>query len=42
MTITLAGNLNYDARLQWRVCGLRLVATVAMYALATVVFHDNC
>jgi hypothetical protein len=42
MTMTPAGNLDDDAHLQRCVCGLRLVARVAVCALATVVFHDGC
>jgi hypothetical protein len=41
MTMTLAGNLDVNARLQWYVCSLCLVARVARCALATVVFHDG-
>jgi hypothetical protein len=40
MTMTSADNLDDDARLQWCVCGLCLVARVVVCALATVVLHD--
>jgi hypothetical protein len=41
MTMTLADNLDDDARLQWCVCSLRSVARVARCALAMVVFHNG-
>jgi hypothetical protein len=41
MTMTPSGNLYDDARLQWCLCGLRLVARVVVRGLAMVVFHDG-
>jgi hypothetical protein len=41
MTMTLADNLDDDARLQRCVCSLCLVARVAVCALAMVVLHDG-
>jgi hypothetical protein len=41
MTMTPADNLGDDARLQWCVCGLCLVAKVAVCALAAVVLHHG-
>jgi hypothetical protein len=41
MTMMLADNLNVDALLEWCVCSLRLVARVAVCALAMVVFHGD-
>jgi hypothetical protein len=41
MMMTSASNLDDDACLQWCVCGLCLVARVAVCALAMVVFHDG-
>jgi hypothetical protein len=39
MTMTLADNLDVDARLQW--CVFAFGSWVARYALAMVVFHDG-
>jgi hypothetical protein len=41
MPMTPADNLDDDPCLQWCVCGLCLVARVAVCVLATVVFHGG-
>jgi hypothetical protein len=41
MTMTPVNNLDDDPRLHWCVCSLRLVARMAVCALAMVVFHDD-
>jgi hypothetical protein len=41
MMMTPVNNLGDDPRLMWCVCGERLVARMAVCALATVVFYDG-